>query len=271
VTLALACALAALLPAPPAALASPPPRIEDVEQSLTHDPSYRVRVGAALVLGRLARPRSVPALLRALKDVHPAVRGTAAQALGRIGDPSTRGALQGASQDASPLVRRMAQNALKNLDRPHAGGSAGDGEGGEAEARPARPAFEVKPMGDQSRHATAALRGHMRDYLTAQLRPVGEVVLDEGAPPAHGYVVDGVIKSLSMTTQPTTVEVTCAVQLIISRQPTGGVFLLTTGEAIVQKPRHQFRPQQRASMELEALENAVRGASDDLLHRLAQQ
>src|SRR6185369_9959231 len=78
--------------------------IDDVEQSLVRDPSYRVRVGAAVVLGRLARPRSVPVLLRALKDdVHPAVRGTAAQALGRIGDPVTRGALEAASQDGSPL------------------------------------------------------------------------------------------------------------------------------------------------------------------------
>jgi hypothetical protein len=270
VALVLACALAALLPASPATAQPSPPRIEDVEQSLTRDPSYRVRVSAALVLGRLAKPRSVPALLRALRDVHPAVRGTAAQALGRIGDPSARGALQDAAQDGSPLVRRMAHDALKNLDRARAAHGGTGGGGDEAEARPTRPAFEVKAMGDQSRHASPALRGHMRDYLAAQLRPAGDVV-DEGRPPARGYVIDGVIKSLSMSTQPTMVEVTCAVQLIISRQPTGGVFLLTTGEAIVQKPRQQFRPQQRASMELEALENAVRGASDDLLQRLAQQ
>jgi len=257
-----------------------PAGIDDVEQSLLHDPSYRVRVGAALVLGRLAKPRSVPVLLRALKDPHPAVRGSAAQSLGRIADPATRPALQASAQDGSPLVRRMAQDALKAMARARDEKDRdGEGEGEGDPPAPARLSFEIKPMGDQSRHASLALRDHMRDYLTNRLRPVGDVAIDQNARddgrraalPARGFIVDGVIKNLSLTTQPTTVEVTCAVQLVVSRQQTGGVFLLSTGEAIVQKPRHQFRPQQRAGMELEALENAVRGASDDLLGRLARQ
>jgi hypothetical protein len=246
------------------------PRIEDVEQSLTHDRSYRVRVSAALVLGRLRRARSVPYLLAALRDGHPAVRATAAQALGKIGDPATREALEGAARDGSPLVRRMAHDALLALDRAHARDQADQAAAAPAgDAAPdVRLAFEVKPMGDQSHRASPALRGHMRDYLSDRLRPVGEVTGDVS--PARGFIVDGVIKHLTMTTHPGMVEVTCAVQLVISRQPTGGVFLLTTGEAIVQKPRQQFRPQQRAGMELEALENAVRGASEDLVHHLAR-
>jgi hypothetical protein len=276
----LAAAAAFLLVAPdsPARAADAQARIDDVEQSLIHDPSYRVRVSAALVLGKLALRRSVPALLRALRDPHPAVRGTAARALGRIADPSTRAALQAATQDPSPLVKRMAHDALRALAR---GGRDPGGAGGDDDPpRPVRLAFEVKPMGDQSHHATAELRGHMRDYLSSRLRPVGDVSQDPAsreqpsraeAAATRGFIVDGVIKNLSMTTQPTTVEVTCAVQLVISRQPTGGVFLLSTGEAIVQKPRRQFRPQHRSDMEIEALENAVRGASEDLLHRLALQ
>ena len=70
---------------------------------------------------------------------------------------------------------------------------------------------------------------------------------------------------------PDRVEVTCSVQLVISRQPTGGVFLLTSGEAVVQKPRRHFRTQNRPGMEVEALESAVRGASEDLRRHLAQQ
>jgi hypothetical protein len=49
------------------------------------------------------------------------------------------------------------------------------------------------------------------------------------------------------------------------------VFLLTSGEAVVQKPRRQFRSQHRPRMEVEALENAVRGASEDLRRHLARQ
>jgi hypothetical protein len=243
------------------------PRIEDVEQSLAHDPSYRVRVGAALVLGKLGEPRSVPALLSALGDGHPAVRATAAQSLGKIVDPvsveAVRAGLTRAAQDSSPLVRHMAAAALRAHDH-HAGGSGGGGSGGRA---PVALVFEVKPMGDQSHHAGQALRVHMRDVVADQLRPLGDV--SGGGP--RGFTIDGVIKDLSMNSLPDTVEVVCAVQLVVSRRPTGGVFLLTTGEAVVQRPRRQFRPQYRASMEIEALESAVRGASADLVQHLAQR
>ena len=52
------------------------------------------------------------------------------------------------------------------------------------------------------------------------------------------------------------------------RQPGNALFLMTSGEARVQKPKRQWRPQLQASMELEAVEVAVRGASEDLISQL---
>ena len=248
-------------------------RVEDVEQSMLHDPSYRVRVGAALVLGRLRKPHSVPFLIRALgSDANPAVRASAAASLGQIRDPAAHDALVRAQQDASPMVRRAADKSLRELPDPnrHVPPPA-------VVARHVRPAFEVKAMGDRSHHAGPALRQRMRDVVTAELSPVGDVAgANMGTPaafpnPAPGYVIDGVIKNLSFAMHPDRVEVICSVQLVISRQPAGGVFLLTSGEAVVQKPRHHFRIQNRPSMEVEALEGAVRGASEDLRRHLAQQ
>ncbi|HEX3698161.1 MAG TPA: HEAT repeat domain-containing protein [Polyangia bacterium] len=238
-------------------------RIEDVEQALGRDPSYKVRVDAALVLGQLRQDRSVPALTAALRDGHPVVRATAAQALGRIGEPAARGPLARLQQqDTSPMVRRMARDALRGIDLR----VQRDSE--EARRRAQRPAFAVKSMGDQSRKATPALRGYMRDVLSKQLRTVGDVA---GDGQEAGFVVDGSIKDLSVVTRMDLVEVSCAVQLVVSRSPGGGVFLLTSGEAVVQRPRHSFNPQQRARMEIEALESAVRGASEDLVQNLARQ
>jgi hypothetical protein len=248
-----------------------PPRIEDVEQSLIHDSSYRVRVDAALVLGQLRQPRSVPALVRALDDGHPAVRATAAQALGRIGDGAAREPLVRAARDGSAMVRRLAEQALRELPSPALVPAALPPPKRELEGRsprPLRPAFDVKPMGDRSHHAGAALRAQMRALVTAELSPVGDI--GGSADSTRGFVIDGVIKNLSFAMRRDLVEVTCAVQLVVSKQPSGGIFLLTSGEAVVQKPRRQFKSRHRSHMEAEALENAVHGASEDLRRHLAR-
>jgi hypothetical protein len=259
--------MTATLAATPHARADEPrPRIDDVEQSLGHDPSYKVRVDAAIVLGRLAQPRSLPALVGALQDAHPSVRASAAYALGRFTSPLAREALGAALRDPAPVVRQMARESLRRLASADESATSEHGAGIRKRAAP-RPSFEVKAVGDPEHRAGPALRSHMHDFLVDQLRPFGDVSPMENQ---GTYAVDGVIKSLSLATGGHEVEVSCAVQLIVSRQPTGGVFLMSNGEATVQRPRRQWRPESRAGMELEALEAAVRGASEDLLNHLRQ-
>jgi hypothetical protein len=241
-------------------------RIDDVEDSLAHDSSFKVRVEAALILGRLHQVRSVPALVGALRDPDPGVRAAAAESLGEIGSPLPREALAGALADPEPGVRHAARVALRRL-----GSDEGPRAAGEADIRRHRgptTSFEVKAIGDPGHRAGPVLQSHMRDFLIDQLRPFGEVDAGERQ---GTYAVDGVIKSLSLETTGHDVEVSCAVQLVVSRQPSGGVFMLTSGQATVQKPKRQFRPQLRPSMEMEALEAAVRGASEDLVSKLARQ
>lgn len=241
-------------------------KIGDVEESLARDSSFKVRVEAALILGRLHQVRSVPALVGALRDPEPGVRATAAESLGEIGSSLPREALVGALNDPEPAVRRAARTALRRL-----GGDEGPRAPGEPDIRRhAAPttSFEVKAIGDPGHRAGPVLQSHMRDFLIDQLRPFGDV--DPGQQRGT-YTVDGVIKSLSLETTGREVEVSCAVQLVISRQPSGGVFMLTNGQATVQKPKRQWRPQLRPSMELEALEAAVRGASEDLVSKLPRQ
>lgn len=251
-----------------AARAAPDVRIQDVEDSLGHDQSYKVRVEAALILGRLRQVRSVPVLIGALRDPQPGVRAAAADALGQIGSLLPHDALVAALHDPEPPVRRSARVALRRLGSADDLGPRDPGEAGIRAHTAPKPSFEVKAVGDPDHHAGAALRSHMRDFLVDQLRPFGDI---ESSDHRGMYAVDGVIKNLSQATNRRDVEVSCAVQLIVSRQPSGGVFLLTSGEATVQKPKLQWRPQLRPSMELEALEAAVRGASEDLVSRLARQ
>jgi len=241
------------------------PQIEDVEDSLVHDPSYKVRVEAALILGKLHQQHSLPALIVASKDPHPAVRASAVRSLGLIGDPGGRDPVLAALHDPSPTVRHMARDALRGF------GTGDDAVAREAgvpsiRRRPAKMSIEVRPVGDPRNQAGPVIRSHMRDFLVEQLRPLGDVSADEGA--STTYAVGGVIKSLAIARGGSDVEVVCAVQLIVMRQPGNALFLMTSGEARVQKPKRHWRPQQQASMELEAVEGAVRGASEDLISQL---
>jgi hypothetical protein len=245
------------------------PQIDDVEESLVRHPSYKVRVEAALILGKLRQQRSVPALIAAARDSHPAVRASSVRALGLIGAPGGRDAVVGALHDPVPTVRHMARDALRGLGGFDDSTPRHPGEPGIRRRPGGRPplSIEVKPVGDPEQQAGPVLRSHMRDFLVEQLRPLGDVSPAEGQ---ATYAVGGVIKNLYVARGGPDVEVICAVQLVVMRQPGNALFLMTSGEARVQKPKRQWRPQLQASMELEAVEGAVRGASRDLISQLAR-
>jgi hypothetical protein len=64
--------------------------VRELEQS----PDFRVRVNAALVLGRRSARGAREVLERSLGDAHPSVRSAAATALGALGDAMALGALE---------------------------------------------------------------------------------------------------------------------------------------------------------------------------------
>jgi hypothetical protein len=207
--------------------------------------SEKVRTQAALVLGRTLDPRAIPFLILALGDPSPVVRAMAAQALGDSGDDSASAPLATATQDSSPLVRRHAVVALQAIRE-----------------RQAATSIDVKPMGDRTRKASAELRQHMRRFVAWELKG-----WRKHAP--GGYAVDGVIKTLSMSERSDLVEVKCAVQLVLSTGSGKAIVMMSSGEASVQRQKRQFRPVTQRAMELDALENAVRGASDELRQHFA--
>ncbi len=93
-------------------------RIDELARALLVDSSYKVKVQAALVLGKANDRRAVPALLEALQDENDTVRGAAATALGRLADPRTVEPLRSLGSDPSPYVRAQVAQALKLFDRP---------------------------------------------------------------------------------------------------------------------------------------------------------
>jgi len=93
--------------------------IDRLARTLSTDPSYKVRLQAAVLLGRSRDPRAVEVLLAALEaDAHPTVRAACAAALGAVGDPRAVPALLGrVGLDASSFVRDEARRSLAHVSR----------------------------------------------------------------------------------------------------------------------------------------------------------
>jgi len=242
-------------------------RVDELVRVLLRDGSYKVRLQAAVVLGKIHDRRAVPGLVQALGDSNFNVRGMAAEALGEIGDESARVALVRASHDGNSFVRTQAQAALRVLDAVPPAGSISSRNSVTGE----KIFLAVGRMGDRTGRASSELRDRMRQFVLAQLSGTPYVSLHGPAAHARGFIVDGAIRELLLRTQRDYIEASCEVELVISTYPSHSIVMMTTGGATVQTPRLRYRAREDGSMERDALENAVRGAHQNLLQFLEAQ
>ncbi len=99
---------------PAARAASPGDGVMELVEKLASS-DFRVRVQAALILGKTSDPAALPALTRGLADKSAAVRAASAAALGTYGDPSAISALEAHVHDDSEAVVRQVKSALRSL------------------------------------------------------------------------------------------------------------------------------------------------------------
>jgi hypothetical protein len=237
-------------------------RVDDLDRTLTSDPSWRVRLQAAVVLGKLRDPRSVPSLLRALSDENETVRGLAAQVLGQIGEPSSSIALDRARRsDPSAFVRSRANEALEKLQPAQAQGHHGSGGSHALHV-------EVGGVGAKA-HASPELTQRLREYIIRELQRTPGVTLE--GKPLSGFLIDSSITSVSRKLTAQWVEVSCEISFVVGRLPSRAMVMMTSGGATVQAPRMGFRPDKERALQLDALEGAVQGAHENLLAFLKTQ
>src|SRR5262249_8362705 len=92
-------------------------RVARLGESLAKSPAYKVRLQAAVLLGRSHDARAVPSLISALRDDHPTVRAAACLGLGIFADPSAiTPLLDVVTTDDDPFVRDEAKAALGRFD-----------------------------------------------------------------------------------------------------------------------------------------------------------
>src|SRR4051812_37156954 len=98
--------------------ASPEDRVPQWLDALAHDLSFKVRLQAAVKLGRSHDVRAVKGLTDALHDEHYTVRGAACLGIGNLGHAEAIGALlRTAATDEEEYVRKEARTALRLFDK----------------------------------------------------------------------------------------------------------------------------------------------------------
>ena len=269
---------------------------DDVSQladTLSSSSSEKERIGAVTSLARLGDKRALKPLVSALHDPSAMVRAIAAAGLGKLGHRASLPALREAENDPDPLVQKRAHTAVVQVseanglpvDDPTQTTAAAPSEdtgahkagfGHDAHAVKARPDVYVviKSTSDDSGNRDEKTRkvnaGILRDTLVGSLR--GEARVTSTAEEASRYGLDPCEVDLSITkleqrTSGDYVEVSAELRLAISDVHGKMKSFLSNG-AKVQVPKRTFDARYLPQLRREALENATKGLTDDLLVHL---
>jgi hypothetical protein len=237
--------------------AQPLVKVEDLTKALLEDPNYKVRVQAALVLGRLGDHVAVPALVKALDDVNKTVRAIAAQALGQLADHEAADPLRALlKREGDPFVRTQTEKALALV--------SGDGAN-----KKAKIYLSFGPFTGGVKSASADAAKILHDALSRELGKMQTVTLalepaDQKAFPRSGLVgfyIDGNITRLDDVPAGTSSETSCDVKVMVARWPSKSILLWTNAGASLQSGT---RPQDKVSARKDCLEASAGQLAEDL-------
>jgi hypothetical protein len=240
-------------------------RLDQLSHSALSDPSWRVRVQALVVLGKLGDPRALPTLEQALSDEHESVRGLAAQILGKMAQPDDTeavAALEAASHDRSAFVRDRSEASLALL-------KPGTGRAVAPTGRASGLHVEVGGIGTKTRNTPPELTRRLREFILRELARTPGLTIE--GKPLSGFLIDSAITALTRKTAGDYVEVSCEVSFVVGRLPSKVMVMMTSGGATVQTPRLGFRADHERALQVDALKGAVEGAHQNLLAYLQMQ
>jgi hypothetical protein len=228
---------------------------------------FRVRVVAAMLLGKSKAPGARPALEKALGDPHPAVRAAAAAGLGALGDASALPALNAAlAKETATNVQAQFANTIKRLSG--------------AAAAASKPRFLIalgrleNKSGVSGNEIASALKSGTRSKMSQV--PGVEVVADgtdisaaiksRGLP---GFTVDGSLMQLAKQQSSDGVGYAARVEYLIRKMPEQSLKGTMSGNAQALADAKQVRGQtELAQLQIDAvsaaIDSALKGASPTL-------
>lgn len=206
-------------------------KVEALSKLLLEDSSYKVRMHAALVLGRLGDRDAVEPLSKALSDSRKEVRAMAAQSLGKIGAPEAAAALKALiKRERDKFVAREAERALAAI--------VPEGKGKVAVAR----VYLAFGSFSGGKAADPALLDVVRKGLRRELEKMPSVTFSLSADEEKGFaksgrlgfLVDGNITRLDDSAVGGAVETNCDVKVMVARWPSKSIIMWTNAGAAVQ-------------------------------------
>ena len=238
---------------------------------LAHAGDFRVRVSAALLLGK-TRPEGARAMLEhALDDPHAAVRTAAAAALVSVGDPAALPALERhAREESSGAARAQMETSIATLSHPGARDSVAP-----APAR-ARYAVAIGQMRNLTGVRGSELSDILRDAARTQAHSLpGVVVYDEGDPGTARaasrmplLLLEGQITRLAQAQSSGAMRIEARVEFSVRRVPqqtlkgtlSGGATAVESMRTLSEERVIELQNQTVGS----AVESALRGADSGL-------
>lgn len=225
-------------------------------RDLATSADYRVRVAAALALGKSKSPGARPALEKALSDKDASVRAAAAAALATLGDKKALGALNAAlASETTVSVKAQIETSIKRL-------SAG--------AVQAKFIIGLGKVENKSGVSDASLVAALR--TTARLRlaevPGFEMIADGQDAAATGksrnlpaFLLDASLTQLTQNKSATGVSVSAKIELVIRKVPDQTLKGTISGAAQAAADNAEIRGKtELVQLQLDAMAGAIDSA-----------
>jgi hypothetical protein len=243
-------------------IAAPP--LKEYADKLENSDDFRVRVTAALELGRLQDPNAIDSLVGALDDPNASVRAAAAAALEQIGDASAVPALKQKRLDRSDAVRRAVKSAIITLEQP-------------PDSRPTKVLVQIGAMKNRTNVKSSAIEAELDHESRKKLDELpgievltGDSRQDSKKQKLPVVLVSGQIQKLRAVREGEDIVYSASVEYIVHTMPEQSIAAKVSGNATASLTQDEAKDQQRAS-ELRrqvlaaAIASALRGAPRALL------
>ena len=250
-TLALACSVSS-------AVASP--GLDELCDQLKNDTDFRVRVAAALELGRSLTGDAAEPLRAALNDGNASVRAAAAAALKNLGDQGALDLLKAHRGDNSEAVRAQVRGAIKSLEEERKTGPKTKllVKIGSMKNASGVPSKRIEnELADSSRRRFGELRG-VRVLAAEGSESNG----DAGKPGKVPVVmVTGNVSELKASREGTSIRYSASVEYVLHTMPEQAIAATVTGRASATASEQDTRDTSKlAELRRSVLEAAIESA-----------